>query len=349
MNYLQLNVPPGWEVVYNCLFENTHDQLSKQSKDISGGSHDPVKELCCIRQGNRSEIKGYWVIYVDWMAEEKSEGSYCLSVCANDRTNIVERRTLPNACSLQKKLNDFLNLLMTLTRQEVEESKEVLFLEPKSDFKALLFPVLTNWRVMCNLLCDLSFGEPQAEKWMFGDDLVFLHSMVANAEGNHYILSVDWKPNYAENGRYRIQVIANDYEDGILHTFESKNRLEIRERLFTYQDIINSFRSRTMIGQNLLKETELYQALIRVRKMLLANYPLSFGDEMLITQGIKQLMNCLQQREQEKLYHSFEKILEEGFNCISFSYLGSHYAGCQFGSEDEAYGFMKRIVRNSLS
>ncbi|MNC14532.1 hypothetical protein D3C75_623150 [compost metagenome] len=256
MHVLGLQIEAGWKVECNRLYEveDPRDSYSEEAERREEGINEGG--TCVLRISNSyfDPDKARFVLTADRLGRESGEERYRLRVSISGMDHLLLDCELQGLMALTDKLNASLTILSHQYASEPDATQIALSEEPNPAwmrYPKMPFVVLSNWQVICNSFCDVDFGSPSAKNWMFGTDLVFLTTQRTNAEGDRYILSLDWLPNYDEAGSYRLQVVVNDYNDEVLHTISSRNRSEVTELLACYQDIINRFDTRADIKINL--------------------------------------------------------------------------------------------------
>ncbi|WP_438448573.1 hypothetical protein [Gorillibacterium sp. sgz5001074] len=260
MRLVALQIEAGWDVEWNRLYEaqdapGSHSEEAEREKEgiEEGGT-------CVLLMSRRysDPDRTQYILNTDRMGREAGEERYRLRVGINGMDHLLLDCELQGLEALKEKLNATLTILSSQSVSDPERAQAALSEEPNPAwmrYPKMPFVVLSNWQVICNSLCDVDFGSPSAKNWMFGTDLVFLTTQRANAEGDRYILSLDWLPNYDEAGSYRLQVVVNDYNDEVLHTVSSRSRTEMTALLARYQDIINRFCTRADMKMNLERVT----------------------------------------------------------------------------------------------
>lgn len=264
MRAVALQIDAGWNVEWNRLYEAEEAPVSRPEEAERREEESEEGGTCVLRMSRRysNPDRTQFILNTDRMGREAGEERHRLRVGINGMDHLLLDCELQGLEALKEKLNATLTILSFQSVSEPERAEAALSAEPNPAwmrYPKMPFVVLSNWQVICNSFCDVDFGSPSAKNWMFGSDLVFLTTQRANAEGDRYILSLDWLPNYDEAGSYRLQVVVNDYNDEVLHTISSRNRSELTELLACYQDIINRLDSRVDIKINLEKVSRPYE------------------------------------------------------------------------------------------
>ena len=111
----------------------------------------------------------------------------------------------------------------------------------------VLYPLMplkipSGWKVISNTFYDIDATEEYRERRLFSENMLIIERDIPSERKDKYIIDLGWLPSHSPGGRYRITVVAGDFEH-VLKQFEHKDRGEIQSKIDLYLQILSSFLS----------------------------------------------------------------------------------------------------------
>jgi hypothetical protein len=115
-----------------------------------------------------------------------------------------------------------------------------------------LMPLMipSGWNIISNCFYDLECTQNNLERRLFSADMLFTKTSGINTSKGEYIISLDWLPYNNAEGTYVIQVAFVDFNEVIMR-YKSRDRHLIKEKIFSFMDIIGSCNNKAKVIEEL--------------------------------------------------------------------------------------------------
>lgn len=202
--------------------------------------------------------------------------------------------------------------------------------------------VPTGWRMWSNTFYDLTCDAYYIEKHCFPEDMLHLHSTGPLVDGCPCIVDLGWVPSNSLEGRYRINVVVNDFNDKI-YQFEHRDRLVVQNKLSEALEILSTYKNRQDILA-CLAAGDISQPIDKVKQFLLSYYYKDPADAARAVAAARHGENSLE--ETKGIAQAFQQVLGQGIQAYHWARLVQDYGGQTFKDDEDAYEFMQNIAKD---
>lgn len=335
VSIMNLAIPSDCEVLLNRFYDLPSGKLLVKPEYFDEGveySFALFYAKCALHQ-----------ITVDWTTlPGETVGQYRIQAARKEGyySNLMEFVS-QDRLEVQEKLNSWLYQLVFPCSTN-EEAREALEQEPHTP-KYLLMPlaVPTGWRMWSNAFYDLTCDPYYIEKHCFSEDMLHLQSTGPLVDGCPCIVDLGWVPSNSPEGRYRINVVVNDFSDKI-YQFENRDRFVVQNKLSEALETLNTYKNRQDILACLAGDIS--QPIDKVKQFLLSYYYKEPADNARAVAAARHGENSLE--ETREIAQAFQQVLGQGIQAYHWERLVQDYGGQTFEDDEDAYEFIQNIAKD---
>ena len=340
VSIMKLAIPRDWEILLNRFYDLSADELPVKP-DFFGEEVDYSFSLFYAKCGLQQ-------ITVDWVTlPGETAGQYRIQAARKEGcySNIMEFISRDRA-AVQEKLNSWLYQLVFPCSTN-EEAREALEQEPHVPlYPSMPLAVPTGWRMWSNIFYDVECDSYHIEKHCFFEDMLHLQSTGPLVDGCRCIVDLGWIPSNSPEGRYRISVVVNDFND-VLYRFEHRDRLVVQQKLEQALELLNTYKNRQDILEGLTGD--ITQPMHKVKQFLLAYYYKEPADMTRGAAAARQGENSRSWEETRAIAQAFRQVLARGIEAYHWRRLVQDYGGQTLEDDEDAYEWIQAIAKDMLS
>lgn len=238
---IELKIPCGWEIIINNFYDCECNMTFGNYKDKNSRILLQLERDVSIESGE------HFIIILEWLStEEKNTYRITAALHGLDGKKHLNKFETGDCNFVKEVFNNWIEELS----QFLVDSNEValklgyiiyseLYNNKIEEYPLMPLMIPGGWNIISNCFYDLDCTQSNLDRRLFSADMLFIKTSGINTSKGEYIISLDWLPYNNPEGTYVIQVAFVDFGE-VIRRYESRDRLLIKEKIFSFMDIIGS-------------------------------------------------------------------------------------------------------------
>lgn len=250
---MELKIPCGWEIIRNNFFDCESNMQGYNYNDENSRVLLHLERDVPIDRGN------HFIIILEWIFAEEEKSIYRITAAVQelDSKKHLNKFETGDGNFIKEVFNNWIEELSQFLVDPNEVALKLghiayseLYNNKIEEYPLMPLMIPSGWNIISNYFYDLDCTQNNLERRLFSADMLFIKTSGINNSKGEYIISLDWLPYNNPEGAYVIQVAFVDFGE-IIMRYKSRDRHHIKEKIFSFMDIIGSCNNKAEVIKEL--------------------------------------------------------------------------------------------------